>query len=575
MNRHFNNRSTGIFAVALIVMASLLGLSLASFMQLRANSQLVQHTQQVAHEIDQLGLALLEAESRRRAHALTLDASHAEQVHAAVAIAYEELAFLQRLTADNARQQERLVQLRPLLDARVDNLHRALQAVRDSGINENNRLDFQRDLTDEGIKLTKQVQAVLTDMRNEEFSLLAGRKSSEERQSLITIVILLLGGAGGIVLLVLSFVSLNRQATARLAMEQSVKDANARLTTWASELERRNRDMAALREATYFLQACRSLSEASNMVLFFMDKNFSDISGALCLMKPSRNALSVQTIWGAASPPGAEFEPDDCWALRKGQPHRVSGGGVRCKHLAQSTDDSYCVPMLAQGDIVGLLIVTGRLSEEEGQYRLLELMAEALGLALSNIALREKLLNQAISDPLTGLFNRRYMEETLLRELSRAQRGQSKLGVILIDVDHFKKFNDIHGHQAGDEVLKVLGKFLKTSIRGSDIACRYGGEEFALVLPEATLESATERAKLLSEKIRFLSLEFNDVPLGNITLSLGISLYPEHGESPQSLLLAADMALYRAKSEGRDRVCVANAAGPVPTPALYTPGGGG
>jgi diguanylate cyclase (GGDEF)-like protein len=178
-------------------------------------------------------------------------------------------------------------------------------------------------------------------------------------------------------------------------------------------------------------------------------------------------------------------------------------------------------------------------------------------MALSNLKLHETLRSQSIRDPLTGLFNRRFMEESLELELRRATRNQRPLGVIMLDLDHFKHFNDTFGHEAGDTLLRELGTFLQSNIRAEDIACRYGGEEFTLILPEGNAEVTLQRANFLREAIKRMDVKHRNQPLGRITASMGVALFPEHGRTRDALLTASDDALYRSKEEGRDRVTVA------------------
>jgi diguanylate cyclase (GGDEF)-like protein len=185
-------------------------------------------------------------------------------------------------------------------------------------------------------------------------------------------------------------------------------------------------------------------------------------------------------------------------------------------------------------------------------------VARQISLSLANLKLYESLQHQSIRDPLTGLFNRRYLEESLTREIHRASRDRQSLGIIMLDVDHFKRYNDTFGHEAGDAVLRELGLFLKKHIRSSDIACRYGGEEFMLILPEASLEHSIERAEQLREGIKHLNLEHHRQPLGGITLSLGVAVFPDCGLTGEAVIRAADAALYRAKIQGRDRTVAAS-----------------
>jgi diguanylate cyclase (GGDEF)-like protein len=193
----------------------------------------------------------------------------------------------------------------------------------------------------------------------------------------------------------------------------------------------------------------------------------------------------------------------------------------------------------------------------ESKRQLATTLARHIELALANLHLRETLRSQSIRDPLTGLFNRRSMEETLALEVARAARSRHTLSVIMLDLDRFKNFNDTFGHEAGDVLLRHLAKLLQTHIRPGDIACRYGGEEFTLILPNAPLEVAKQRTERLCELARHLSVEHQGRSLGPVTISAGIAVFPLHGSSEETLLRAADVALYRAKTEGRDRVIVA------------------
>jgi diguanylate cyclase (GGDEF)-like protein len=199
-------------------------------------------------------------------------------------------------------------------------------------------------------------------------------------------------------------------------------------------------------------------------------------------------------------------------------------------------------------------------SFDEAKRQLAYTVVEQAGMALSNLKLREALREQSIRDPLTGLYNRRYMEEALKQQLSRLTRQLHPLGIIMIDIDHFKDFNDTYGHAAGDALLRELGQFLQRHIRGEDIACRYGGEEFTLIMPDALLEVAQQRAEQLRQKASQLRVQDAGQSHATITLSVGVAIYPQHGRTIETVLRAADDALYRAKQEGRDRVIVAERA---------------
>jgi diguanylate cyclase (GGDEF)-like protein len=165
---------------------------------------------------------------------------------------------------------------------------------------------------------------------------------------------------------------------------------------------------------------------------------------------------------------------------------------------------------------------------------------------------------QSSRDPLTDLYNRRFMEETLYRELRRAAREDGSVGVLMIDLDRFKALNDAFGHATGDVALRTVADYLKAGIRGGDVACRYGGEEFVVILPKASLADAVQRAEALRDGLRLLGDPSGEgVP--TITISVGVAAFPDHGGSSDEVLAAADQALYLAKAEGRNRVAVADA----------------
>ncbi|WP_045054391.1 diguanylate cyclase [Aliterella atlantica] len=357
--------------------------------------------------------------------------------------------------------------------------------------------------------------------------------------------------------------SIFRDITLRRQTEVELQKANEQLCLSVKQLEQRNHEITLLSEISDVLQACRTTEEAYTAISTFLKLMFPDLPGGIFLTNASKNLVEVVVSWGP--PPltsNSIFSPSECWALRRGRPHFAGTlhGNLQCRHLDRPIPAaSLCVPMIAQGEALGMLYLSSPESATpiEAKQQLAITVAEHIALALANIKLRQTLENQSIRDPLTGLFNRRYMEESLEREIQRCDRKQQSLGVIMLDVDHFKRFNDTFGHEAGDSILKELGQFLQKYVRGSDIACRYGGEEFTLILPEVSLEITNRRAEQIREGIKHLSVQYRHESLGQITLSLGVASFPEHGVTGQVVIRQADAALYRAKQEGRDAVRVA------------------
>lgn len=343
--------------------------------------------------------------------------------------------------------------------------------------------------------------------------------------------------------------------------EEAMKASNKSLSISVAKLEQRTRELSLSAEMADLLQACNRPEEAHFVLMSSLQKIFPEMSGILYEIPPSRDLMEPIASWG----PNANADPfvlDGCWALRRGRSHRTDDGkgNLVCQHV---TDDLVepvpymCVPMMAQGEAFGVLhlrVAPGMDALLVENQRLAETVAEQVALTLANLKLREALRQQSIRDMLTGLFNRRYLEETLIREIERAKRGRIPLSVIMMDLDHFKQFNDTYGHRAGDVVLKTLGKFLQTHVRADDIACRYGGEEFTLIMPGASQEIAQQRAEQMRDGIHTLEISYEDQILGALTLSLGVAVFPAHGGNGESILQAADVALYRAKQNGRDRV---------------------
>lgn len=338
---------------------------------------------------------------------------------------------------------------------------------------------------------------------------------------------------------------------------------STRIEQLVQELSQANFEIRSLSRISDSLQACLSLEEAYRVIPRLVQKLFPLHSGIIYTISSSGNIVEAATTWGNNLASQLVFSPNDCWGIRCGRPHLFENtySSLACSHFTQPVaEECYCVPMMAQGEALGLFYLQApeRGKFTEAKQQLAVTVAEHIALALANLRLRETLKNQSIRDPLTGLFNRRYLEESLERELLRAERQKHSVGVIMIDIDHFKKLNDTFGHEAGDIVLQELAVFLQGSIRGSDIACRYGGEEFTLILPEATLEVTKQRAEQLREGAKHLHVHYRRQPIGRITLSLGVASFPSEASSASAVLRAADEALYKAKSTGRDRVQIAS-----------------
>ncbi len=361
---------------------------------------------------------------------------------------------------------------------------------------------------------------------------------------------------------------LTQEVDERRTAEEALLRLNERLSSSINELESRNREIEILSEMGGLLQACVTAEEAYQVIGRSLQKLFSTESGSVYLLEEDKNLLEQIADWGDQA---AEqiFEPKDCWALRLGRPYFIDHhqSELLCSHLPEAPFSGYFdVPMTAQGETLGLLSLRfdPALQDypQESRDRIMKhkrqlavAVAEDIALSLANFRLREKLYIQSMHDPLTGLFNRRYVGEILNRELHRMRRKERKLCILMLDIDYFKNINDTYGHEAGDTYLKELGTFLRTQVRTEDFASRYGGEEFVIVLPEAPPEIALQRAESLRREISKLEISYRGYSLRR-TVSIGMAVFPDHGDTADQVLQASDSALYKAKALGRDQVIV-------------------
>lgn len=379
---------------------------------------------------------------------------------------------------------------------------------------------------------------------------------------------LLIASVIGLVSLALAWYLINRDLHERESGSQTASLSNVRLRSTVESLEAHKRDQQRLSDMHHQFQMVQSPEELHAVVVDNFSRAFPECSGAVYLLNASRRFAESVVVWGPQPPGQTVFDPQDCLALRRGSlhTHDSADGNFSCKHVQEGNRRPYlCLPLIAQGQMLGTVHMlwpaagdgdTPVLASKTADIELIGSMSGYVALALAHGSLLQTLKTQAVRDPLTGLFNRRYMEETLDRELARSRRSHVPLSVVMMDIDHFKRFNDRYGHVAGDTVLAEIGSLLMRNLRTSDIACRYGGEELFLIMPDCTIDSALKKAGHILHLARALEIHQNDQDLGRITISQGIAGFPQHADDAEHLLQAADAALYRAKKEGRDRAVV-------------------
>ncbi|HGY5076687.1 MULTISPECIES: diguanylate cyclase [Citrobacter] len=311
-----------------------------------------------------------------------------------------------------------------------------------------------------------------------------------------------------------------------------------------------------LARMTQRLQGCENFADVINVAQLFAPNIAPGVAGRLYILDREPWQMRCVAEWLSPQGKADAFHPDECWAVRRGQSHPPVHGepDIACYHLPESCQaHTLCVPLIAQGEAIGLLSFQNLSDDTAPSRAYLELMAEALGLALANQRLRDALLEKALYDPLTGLRNRHHLEDTLRTQMGQAIHNQTPISCLMIDIDHFKDVNDRFGHEAGDGVIKGVAAIIQRAIRDSGMAFRYGGEEFLVLLSGMGEEEANRMATDIYNGVHALTLRFGTSDISHIDVSIGVASYPQHAQS-DNLLRAADVALYRAKELGRSRI---------------------
>lgn len=401
-----------------------------------------------------------------------------------------------------------------------------------------------------GKRLMDDTREIADSFGSEQVQSLRVRQERAEVRAKISISLVIIGSMLNAALILGTIMFIRRE----------LKDRDSLLSRLGQESE----EISVLSKLGNDLQGCDTHGEAAEVLHHHFQKGFSGLNGALYIMADSRNILKLSAQWSCEDSEHSfmnAIQPDDCWALKLGRTHimHADGQSMACKHHYRNDGSSICLPLVAQGSIVGLLYLQPSRGQDLRKIQnKAELLANQVGPAIGGISLKEALRRENVRDPLTNLYNRRHMTAFLERELLRSNREHTPVSVVMLDVDHFKTFNDTQGHQAGDVVLRELGHFLKSNIRGEDIACRYGGEEFLLVLPGANIEQARQRAEFIRQSISTMLVVYGVNHLPSITCSFGIATYRNKGDDSQMLIKRADKALYKAKNNGRNCVMIAD-----------------
>jgi diguanylate cyclase (GGDEF)-like protein len=347
-----------------------------------------------------------------------------------------------------------------------------------------------------------------------------------------------------------------------LNLVRNLSIANSKLLKSNKMMEKHENELAKINELNYMLQSCKELDESYAVIGTIANQLFTGFNGSLAILNPETNRMEVIREWGDNCRKYSSFLFQDCWGLRNGHEYHVNDSSkeIICNHIDKSTASYVCLPLYGQYGVAGVLTLCSSEINSLNNYivRIAMSFNEVIQLSLTNLSLRDSLYEQTMHDALTGLYNRRYLDTILNVKINCTISENKKLCVAMLDLDHFKRINDTYGHEAGDEVLKMVGKKLSNLFRHEDIAIRYGGEEFLVVLGNTTANEAFNQFQQIRNELKNHSIYFAGQRLPIVTVSIGIAEVPCHGKDAKDVLQSADHALYMAKEEGRDRVVCFN-----------------
>lgn len=604
----FDSLASRIAAVGILVVLALLVVGAAlvdASRQSRESFQWVTHSSKVLQALDESIAGIRDAESGMRGYILTRNPNYAQSFEVSVDKSLSAFGQLVELTKDNPDQADRLRSFGLLLDERCELARQHLKLARENRFEEA-RLSISGG---RGLELmgalslaANQLEAEERHIQKERIRAMNARMAWAQRLSVIGLPLVALFVTLMSYILIRNVrhpvVILNRAmdglgegelstrinqtmgstefdrvaigynamadrlevtSKQRIEHERELKTLHAELLSSTQILKQRGEVIEILGGMAHRMQAARTVEEMSSVVKAFVPRVLPNMPGVLFAHNNSRNLLVPFAEWGDCDHAAEPFAPDQCWALRRGQSHFVSklGADVRCNHVDADGPTYHCEPLLASGEVIGVLYLQG-VVDKEYQFRL-KILVQDIASAMVNQQLQRDLKEQTIRDSLTGLFNRRYMEEALALEVARSGRSGQPLSVVMCDVDHFKRFNDDYGHDAGDLVLQAVSNELANRFRDGDIVCRYGGEEFTIIAPGTTPEALHKRLEMVRAAVSNLKLKKDGQVLGNLTMSFGVAQWHTGKDGDrigQRVLKSADAALYRAKNEGRNRVVI-------------------
>ncbi|QEX17828.1 GGDEF domain-containing protein [Hypericibacter terrae] len=545
------------FFVGIVLLAAMAGSALVLGIDVGRKSEEVRGLETEAVQTEAALLALVDAETGFRGYALTADAGYLEPYYQGLERLRAIEAASPSMFAIDVETDGATLRFADLVAHRLALFEQGIADIKQNGPLTGGRLD----VVSQGKQVMDGIRKLVGELRAHRRADIAALSGDLAFRNMLAFGLVTAAGIIAIALSIAQFFAFNRQMRRRETSEAA--------------LQLRSREIELAADMTNALQAVPTREESLLVIADYSSQIVADMTGALYTYNNARDQLVLSASWGNPALKGElveSFGPDQCWALRRGTAYIAHSArhGLNCQHVHGVPHSYMCVPIAAQGAVYGVLHLASPAATPEiafsGIQDTARGLANRLSLALANMDLREKLRSLAIRDPLTGLFNRRVLDEILTRELARADRARSRLGVAMIDIDHFKSFNDQFGHKAGDIVLKSVCDQIAKMLRRSDLACRYGGEEIVVLLPDIDVENGVRVCEKLREGVA--SIELGELVPGatHVTVSIGFSLYPDRCSDHGDLLPSADRAMYDAKRAGRNRVSAYG--GPAPKPDL-------
>lgn len=556
-----------IVPIAVVVLILNALIPIYAFKVLNVSYAKTSHSRNTIDKASNVMLTMVDAETGMRGYIITDNTKFLEPYYAARARLENQRHELSELVANTPSAKKLLNTLNKRIDSSLEQIQKTI-SINESGDNEQ-ATDIVR--SSEGKARMDLVRTAVAELIELEKQQLKAQAAYEDKVDTVALTALLFLTLFDVVMFVIAFRLLfNALKTARAA-ESELNRLHNLSVKYSEQLAASNKIKDTQARLTDQLQAVLTAQEAYTVIERYCTYLFPHNAGTLFIRSHSKDYFQMMAQWGKCNYKDDGFEPMDCWAARSNHIHAyiAQTESMACNHLSHSSPEPHtavCIPIASSDEMIGIMTLYGQANEDgtintvdEETINLIQEVVSQIALAISNLRLRENLRNSSIVDVLTGLYNRRYLDETFHREIARSQRSKESIGIIMLDVDHFKNFNDTYGHEAGDHVLHEVGLSLKQACRASDLACRYGGEEFVLLLLNADLKSTIERTAMIREELKKKHLMYGGQSLPAVNVSMGVSMYPHHGSKPEELIRCADEALYKAKHDGRDRVEIAYA----------------